>query len=131
MSRYSVPSRRNDSSAWATTALRPAPPPFGSPEQVAEELRAEHDPVPQPRPRGQELPDDLLGVSVGVDVGGVERIAATFQVLGDHSLGLGDRSPPAVVFTEGHGAQSVRTDPQAGAAKRDETVEWHAPESTP
>jgi hypothetical protein len=91
--------------------------------EVGEELRAERDAFAPAGLGGEELADDLLGVAVGVDVGGVDDVAAAVEVLGEHRLGgLGARAP-AVVLAEGHGAQRERADAQARAAERDVGVE--------
>src|SRR5580704_14612959 len=56
----------------------------------------------RPGLRGEEVADDLLGVSVGVDVGGVDDVAAAVEILSENCLGSLGASAPAPVLAEGH-----------------------------
>jgi hypothetical protein len=80
--------------------------------QVGEELRAEHDAFAQTRPVGKEVTNDLLGVPVGVDVGGVHDVAASVEVLGQEFRGALRAGAPAPVLAEGHRAEGERADAQ-------------------
>ena len=66
--------------------------------EVAEELGAEHDTLAQPGPRGEEAAEDLLGVPVGVDVRGVDDVAAAVEIPGENRLGGLGVSAPAPVL---------------------------------
>ncbi len=89
-------------------------------EQVAEELGADHDAIAVCLPVREEVTDDLLGMAVGVDVGGVDEIAAALQIGGDHRLGVRDAGAPSEVLAEGHAPEAKRAHAQSGTAQRDE-----------
>lgn len=93
--------------------------------QVAEELRPDHDPVAQRGPAREVVADDLLGVAVGVDVGGVDRVAAPAQIGSQDVRGLLWAAAPTVILTEGHRAQREGADAQTRAAERDVGIERH------
>jgi len=69
--------------------------------------------------------DDLLGVTFGVKVRGVDEVAAQLDVAVDDVLRLFDARAPAEFFTEGHRAEARRTDAQAGPAERHVMIETH------
>jgi hypothetical protein len=73
---------------------------------------------------GEPVADDLLRVAVGVEVGGVDEVAAEIEIGPENLLGFLDAGPGgAGVFAEGHGAESERADPQTGPAKGDVVIE--------
>ena len=57
--------------------------------KVREELRGNDHAVATRAIVGDEVADDLLRVAAGVAVGGVDEVAAQFQVAGDDRLGVG------------------------------------------
>ena len=69
--------------------------------------------------------DDLLGVALGVEVGGVDEVAAELEEAVDDLLGLLDAGAPAEVFAEGHRAEAQRADAQTGAAEGHVVVQRH------
>jgi hypothetical protein len=69
--------------------------------------------------------DDLLGVASGVEVGGVDEIAAEFDVPIDDLLGLFDTGAPAEVFAERHCAQAQGADAQAGPSECHVLIQRH------
>jgi hypothetical protein len=79
--------------------------------EVGEELGADHDPVAQTRSGLEEVADDLLGVTVGVDVGRVDEVAAAFEVVREQRLGVRRGHAPAAVLAERHGSQAELADP--------------------
>ena len=107
-------------------ALRPAPPPLGSPGyMLPQNLVAITTRSRRARVAADVVADDLLRVALGVDVGGVDEVAAAVEVAVEDRCGLLDAGAPAPVLAEGHGAEAERADAQAGAAERDVVVEWH------
>jgi hypothetical protein len=79
------------------------------------ELGGEHEPVAA---SFEQLAEDGFRRPVGVDVGGVDDIAARVREQVQHPrAGLRGR-PPAPVLTEGHGAQRHLRDPHAGLTQK-------------
>ena len=58
--------------------------------------------------------DDLLRVPLGVEIGGIDEVAAQLEVAVDDRLGLLDDASPAEILAEGHGAEA-ETGSRAGA----------------
>ena len=92
-------------------------------EEVARELGGDDDAVAPARVAADVVADDLLGVAVGVDVGGVDEVAAALEEAVEDGLGVLDAGAPAPVLAEGHRAEAERADAQAGAAEGDVVVE--------
>lgn len=67
--------------------------------------------------------EDLLGVSLVVDVGGVDEVAAGVEVAVDELEGLLLLDADAPFGPEGHGAEAEWADAEAGAAEGDVVVE--------
>ena len=106
--------------------LRPEPPPFGSPGyRLPLNLVAMTEPVAPGRVAPDVVADDLLGVALGVEVGGVDEVAAELEVSIDDLLRLLDARAPAEVFAERHRAEAERADAQAGAAECHVVVQRH------
>jgi hypothetical protein len=80
-------------------------------------LGGQHHAVAHPG-LGHELAQPTLGRAVGVDVGGVDEIAARGQVVVKQRARRGAVAAPAVFGAEGHGAQRQARDAQAGAAEQ-------------
>jgi len=78
--------------------------------EVAEELGRDDDAVAARAVASDEVADDLLGVPLRVDVGGVDEIAAAFHEARDDGFGLGDARPPAPVVAERHRPETEGTD---------------------
>jgi hypothetical protein len=76
-------------------------------------LGGEHDVVPPP---GEGLAEHLLGLAGAVDVGGVDQVDAGVEGRADEGVGVGLGG--AADLAEVHGAESERTDVDAGAAER-------------
>src|SRR6202043_2624675 len=85
---------------------------------------ADHDAIPTPPPC-EEVADDLLGMAVGVDVGGVDEIAAALQIGGNHGFRVRDTSAPSQVFAKRHAPKAKWAHAQSGTAQRDEGIERH------
>src|ERR1700674_5682303 len=84
------------------------------------ELGGEHEPVAA---SFEQLAEDGFRCPVGVDVGGVDDVAASVSEQVQHPrAGLWGR-PPAPVLAEGHGAQRHLRDPHAGLAQKPVTHE--------
>ena len=60
-----------------------------------------------------------------VEVGGVDEIAAEFDVAVDDLLGLFDTGAPAEVLAECHRAQTQGADPQAGSSESGVLIQRH------
>jgi hypothetical protein len=75
------------------------------------ELGGEHEPVAAPF---EQLAEDGFGRPVGVDVGGVDDVAASVSEQVQHRRADIWGRPPAPIFTEGHRAQRHLRDPHAG-----------------
>jgi hypothetical protein len=65
------------------------------------------------------VPEDLLAVSLGVDVGRVDEVPAELEVAGDHRVARGDIGAEAPFMAEGHRTKADRMDAEAASAKRD------------
>jgi hypothetical protein len=76
---------------------------------LPEELRGNDDAVAPRAIAADEVADDLFGVALGVDVRGVDEIAAALKELRHDRLGLGHRRSPAPVFAKRHSAQTEWT----------------------
>src|SRR5258708_32151813 len=72
--------------------------------EAAEELRGDDDAIALAAIAANVVADDLLGMSLGVDVGGVDEISAAVQEARDDRFGLRDAGSPAPVLAEGHRA---------------------------
>ena len=73
---------------------------------------------------GEPVTENFLRVTIGVEVGGVDEVAATIQIGPENLLGFLDAGASAArVFAEGHGTQGERADPQPGPAERDVLIE--------
>jgi hypothetical protein len=94
-------------------------------EQAATEFCADHDAIPAPLLLREEVTDDLFGMAVGVDVGGVDEIAAALQIGGDHRLGVRDAGAPSKILAKGHAPETKRAHAKSGTTKRDEGIERH------
>src|SRR5712671_6885512 len=84
------------------------------------ELGAEHEPVSAPF---EQVTEDRFRRPVGVDVGGVDDIAASVSEQVQHPRADIWGCPPAPVFTEGHGAQRHLRDPHPGLTQKPVTHE--------
>src|SRR3979411_822953 len=84
------------------------------------ELGGEHEPVAAPF---EQLAEDGFRRPVGVDVGGVDDIAASVGEQVQHPRADIWGRPPAPVVTEGHGAQRHLRDPHAGLTQKPVTHE--------
>src|SRR3979490_3525654 len=84
------------------------------------ELGGEHESVAAPF---EQLAEDGFRRPVGVDVGGVDDIAASVSEQVQHPRADIWGCPPAPVFTEGHGAQRHLRDPHAGLTQKSVTHE--------
>jgi len=78
------------------------------------ELGCEHEPVAAPF---EQLADDRFRRPVGVDVGGVDDVAAGVGEQVEHPRADIRGCAPAPVFTEGHGAQRHLREPHTGLAQ--------------
>src|SRR6201999_2054338 len=94
-------------------------------------LGAEDEPLTLAGAGGQEVTDDLLRMAVGVDVRGVDQVAAAVEVLGQDGFGRLRAGAPAAVLAEGHSAQRERADAQAGTAERAVRIQSGHASSTP
>jgi len=63
-------------------------------EQAAAEFCADHDAIAVSI-LCEEVADDLLGMAVGIDVGGVDEIAAALQIGGNHGFRVCDTGAPS------------------------------------
>src|ERR1700674_4460293 len=79
------------------------------------ELGGEHEPVAAPL---EQLAENGLRRPAGVDVGGVDDIAASVGEQVQHPRADIRGRPPAPVLTEGHGAQRHLRDPHAGLTQK-------------
>src|SRR6202030_1257232 len=84
------------------------------------ELGGEHEPVAAPF---QQLAEDGFGRPVGIDVRGVDDIAACVSEQFQHPRADIWGSPPSPVFTERHGAQRHLGDTHAGFTQKAVTHE--------
>src|SRR5207249_3756402 len=73
----------------------------------------------------EEVADDLLGVTPGINVGGIDEVASLLQVPRDDCFGLLNARTPAQVFSEAHAAQTKWADPQSRVTERHVGVECH------
>src|ERR1700676_368498 len=79
------------------------------------ELGGQHEPVAAPF---EQLAEDGFRRPVGVDVGGVDDIAASVSEQFQHPRADIWGRPPTPIFTEGHGAQRHLRDPHAGVTQK-------------
>src|SRR5712692_2041382 len=93
--------------------------------EVAAELGRDHQAVSLVAVTSDVIADDLLRVSLGVEIGGIDEVAAEPEVPVDHRLGLLDAASPAEILAEGHGAEAERAYAQARTAQGDIVVERH------
>ena len=76
--------------------------------------------------RGEPVAEDLLRVAIGIEVGGVDEVAAEIQIGRQDLLGFLDAGAGrARVLAEGHRTEGERADPQPGPAEGDVVVKWH------
>jgi hypothetical protein len=94
--------------------------------QVAAELGGKHQPVALGLVAPDVITENLLRVALGVEIGGINEVAALLQEPVDDLLGLLDGSPPAQVLAESHRAQTQRAHAQSRAAQRDVVIQLHA-----
>src|SRR5882762_9668022 len=87
---------------------------------LVSELGGEHEPVAA---AFEQLAEDGFRGPVGVDVGGVDDVAASVGEQVQHPRADIWGRPPAPVFTEGHGAQRHLRDPNAGLTQKPVTHE--------
>src|SRR5713226_279987 len=112
---WSVCSRRRLASIEVIIFLRWLPALFGSPGSVwlvnlvASTNRSRRPLSSSPR---------MVSGPVGIDVGGVDGIAASVGEQVQHPRADIWGCPPAPVFTEGHGAQRHLRDPHAGLTQK-------------
>ena len=92
---------------------------------VPEELAGQHEAVTETGSRREEVADDLLGMPVRVEVGGVDEVAAAVEVGLQHALGLGDARAPAALLAERHGPEGKGADAQTGAPEGEVVIEFH------
>jgi len=93
--------------------------------EVAAELGRDHQPVAARLVAPDVVAEDLFGVALGVEVGGVDEVAAQVDVAVNDLLRLLDRGAPSQVLAKGHGAQGEGADAQTGTAERDVMVKRH------
>jgi hypothetical protein len=93
--------------------------------EVCAELGGDDQAVPLGALFADVVTDDLLRVTLGVDVGGVDEVAAELDVTIDDRFGLLDAAAPAEVLAEGHGTEAEWAHAQARAAERHIMVERH------
>ena len=65
----------------------------------------DHQPIAAP---GGEFPHETFGAALGIAVGGIDKVAAAFDINVKQTAGFGQFGAPAPVGTEGHGAQRQR-----------------------
>ena len=113
-SMVSTPSRARLASSARVRRTRDSPTSFGplAPGEAA--FGGDHHPVARPWPGREPAPDDRLRLTIGVDVGGVDEVAALFHeavelFVGDLLVALGP---------EGHRAQAQRGHHRAGVPQR-------------
>src|SRR5262249_59260002 len=93
--------------------------------EVAAELGGDDEAVAARLVPPYVVADDLLGVAPGVEVRGVDEVAAELEVAIDDLLGLLHARAPAEVFAERHRAEAKRAHAQAGAPEGHVVVERH------
>ena len=89
--------------------------------EVAAELGGDDHAIALPGagPGTEVVPEDPLAVSLGVDVGGVDEVAAHLQVTRDHRIARGHVGAESPFMAEGHRTEADRVDAEAASAKRD------------
>ena len=78
--------------------------------EVAAELGRDHQAIAAGGVAPDVVADDLLGVALGVEVGGVDEVAAEVDEAVDDLLGLLHAGAPAEVFAERHRPEAQRAD---------------------
>jgi hypothetical protein len=80
--------------------------------QVAAELGRDDEPVAPGAVASQVVADDFFGMTFGVEICGIDKIATELDEAVDDLLRLLDAGASAEVFTEGHGAETERAHAQ-------------------
>ena len=92
---------------------------------VAAELGGDDESVALLGVATEVVADDLLGVALGVEVGGVDEVAAALDEAIDDLFRVGDAAAPPEVFAERHGAEAKGADTKTGTTERDIVIERH------
>ena len=93
--------------------------------QVAAELGGDDEAVAASRVAADVVAEDLLGVTLRVEVRGVDEVAADLDVAVHDLLRFLDGGAPPEVFAERHRTEAQRADTESRSAERYVVIEWH------
>ena len=71
------------------------------------------------------IANDFFGVAFGVNVSGVDEVAAELQIAVQHLFRFRFAGAEAPILAEGHCAQAEGADAEPAISKRDIMVKWH------
>ncbi len=71
------------------------------------------------------IADDFFGVALGVDIGGIDEVAALVEIAVEHLFRFRFAGAEAPVFAEGHGAEAEGAHAESAVSERNVMVEWH------
>ena len=66
---------------------------------------------------GDEVANDLFGMTIGIDICSIDEIATKLKIAGKNSLSISQAASPAPIFPKRHRSKGKRTHPQARCSK--------------
>src|ERR1700735_3163878 len=93
--------------------------------EISAEFRGNDQPLPAARMAADMVPDGLLRIALGIEVRGVDEVAAEFDVPIQNPLRFLDARAPSKIFTKSHRPQAEWAYPKTGTAEGHVMIERH------